>query len=73
MEVKITRRVVECLPKGPQKERDSIYPDLLAHACARGGGTGAGGLAALAPDQVLAARVWILLKKSQLLRRVMRK
>lgn len=38
MEVKITRRAVECWPKGFRKERASIYPDLLAHTCAREGG-----------------------------------
>lgn len=73
MEVKITRRAVKCWPKGLRKERASIYPDLLAHACAREGGSGAGALEAFAPDQVAAAKVWILLKKSQLLTGAVRK
>lgn len=68
MEVKLTRRAVECWPKGLSKERASIYPGLLAQACAREGGSGA-----LAPDQAAAAKVWILPKKSQLLRGVVRK
>lgn len=73
MEVKITRRAAECWPEGLRKERALIYPDLFAHICARERGGGAGALAAFAPDQVAAAKVWILLKKSQLLTGVVRK
>lgn len=67
MEVKLTIRAVECWPKGLSKERASIYPDLLAQACAKEGGSGA-----LAPDWAAAAKVWIV-PKSQLLRGVVRK
>lgn len=73
MEVKIARRAIECWPKGLRKERALIYPYLLALTCAREGGSGAGGLAAFAPDQSAAAKVCILLKKSQLLTGVVRK
>lgn len=67
MEVRNTRRAVECWPKGLRKERASIYPVLLAQTWAREARSGAGALAALVPDQVSAAKVWILLKKRQLL------
>ena len=67
MGVKITRSAVKCWPKSLRKEGASIYPDLLARARASEGGSGAGALAALTPSQAAAAKVWVLLRKSQLL------
>lgn len=65
--VKITRSAVKCWPQSLGKERASIYPDLLALACASKGGSGAAALRALTPGQVAVAKMWVLLRKSQLL------
>lgn len=67
MGVKITQSAVKHWPESLRKEGTLIYSDLLAHAHATEGGSRAGAPTALTPRQVAAAKVWVLLRKSQLL------
>jgi len=63
MRVKIPRSAVKCWPESLRKERALTDPDSLARACASEGGSGAGALAA---GQAAAAKVRVLLRRSQL-------